>query len=112
MQTTNQQNSMNNGIFATNAALKGQNTPLTEEEMAYNLLYDQKALMDCTTKAIEESSTAELRKILLDCFQMLEKDQMSLFSIMQQQGYYKIKPVNQQDLTEAQQKFAQLSSTL
>lgn len=86
--------------------------PLTEEEMSFDLLFGQKDLMSCTVAGIEEISHKPLRQVVFDAFQEIEQDQLDLFAIMQQQGWYETKPANAQDIAAAKQKYQQIRATL
>lgn len=86
--------------------------PLSEQEMAFDLLYQEKELMNCTTAGLEEISHKALRQVMQDAFKEIEQDQLSVFAIMQQQGWYEVKPAAQQDVQTAKQKYQQMRGTL
>lgn len=89
-----------------------QNQPLSEKEISFDLLYNQRDLMNCVTKGMEEASTQALRQVMQDTYRQLEQDQLSIFSVMQQQGFYQTKPADAQDLATAKQKFQQMRASL
>lgn len=86
--------------------------PLTEEEMAFSLLFDQKDLMSNTVAGLEEIGQKALRQVVCDTFHEMEQDQLDLFAIMQQQGWYETKPANAQDISAAKQKYQQIRGTM
>ena len=88
------------------------NQPLSEQETSFDLLYQEKELMNCLTACMEEVSHKALRQVMQDAFREIEQDQLSTFAVMQQQGWYQVKPAQAQDVQTAKQKFQQMRTTL
>lgn len=87
-------------------------TPLNDQERAFDLLYQEKALMTNLTSDLLETSPVGMREVLQDCFDQMSQDQLQLFNIMQEQGWYQTKPAQAQDVQTAKQKYAQMRGTL
>lgn len=87
-------------------------TPLSDQERAFDLLYQEKALMANLASDVQEVSPVGMRQVMQDCFSQMSQDQLHLFSLMQQQGWYPTKPAQPQDVQTAKDKYAQMRGTL
>ena len=86
--------------------------PLTEQEMAFDLLYLEKALMANIGSQILEVASQGLRNIMNDCFLQTGQDQLDVFNVMQQNGWYQTKAAQSADVQQAKQKYQQMRGTL
>lgn len=86
--------------------------PLTDQELAFDLLYQEKALMANMTSETLESSQPGMRQVLNDCYMQMGQDQLDIFNVMAQQGWYPVKPAQPQDVQTAKDKFQQMKTTL
>ena len=86
--------------------------PLSEQEVAFDLLYQEKALLVNIASEVLEAANPGLRQVLNDVYQQIEKDQLEIFKLMQQRSWYQVKPAQTQDLQSAKQKFQQMRGTL
>ena len=82
-----------------------QNQPLSDQEMAFDLLYQEKALLANIASEVLEASQPGMRQVLNDCYMQIGQDQLSIFNQMQQQGWYPVKPAQPQDVQTAKQKY-------
>ena len=87
-------------------------TQLSDQEIAYDLLYQEKALMSNICAEVMELSHCGLRTVLNDSFLQIGQDQFKLFEAMNAQGWYQTKPAQQADISTAKQKFQQMRNTL
>ena len=87
-------------------------TPLTDQERAFDLLYQEKALMANLASEVQEVSPVGMRQVMQDCFSQMSQDQLQIFNLMQQQGWYPTKPAQPQDVQTAKQKYQQMRQTL
>ncbi len=85
---------------------------LTDQELAYDLLYQEKALMANICSEVVEGSHAGLRNVMNDAFMQIGQDQLQVFQLMNSQGWYQTKPVQPQDLQTAKQKYQQMRQCL
>ncbi len=90
----------------------GNAAPLSEQELAYNLLYQEKTLMSNIGVQVLEASNQQLRQVINDNFLQMGQDQLQIFNIMSQNGWYQTKPVQQQELQQAKQKFQQTRGSM
>lgn len=86
--------------------------PLNDQEAAFDLLYQEKALLVNIASEVLEVANPGLRQVLNDMYHQIEKDQLEIFKLMQQRSWYQVKPAQAQDLQAAQQKFQQMRNTL
>ncbi len=102
------QNTMQN---QQNAA--GNNQPaLTDQELAFDLLYQEKSLMANISSEVVEGSQPGLRNVMNDMFMQMGQDQLQIFQAMNSQGWYQLKPAPAQDIQTAKQKYQQMRNTL
>ena len=79
--------------------------PLGDQELAFDLLYQEKALLSNIASEVMESSQPGMRQVLNDCYMQIGQDQLEIFNQMQQQGWYPVKPAQPQDVQTAKQKY-------
>ncbi len=53
-----------------------------------------------------------MRQVLNDCYMQIGQDQLEIFSQMEKQGWYPVKPAQAQDVQAAKQKYQQMRSAL
>lgn len=102
---------MQNQQVWQNAQPSGQ-MHLSDQELAYDLLYQEKALMSNISSQVVEASHTGLRTVLNDAFLQIGQDQLKIFEFMHAQGWYQAKPVQPQDLQCAKQKYQQMRNSL
>ena len=95
-----------------NAQQNGQSQPLNDQELAFDLLYQEKALLTNIASEVLEASQPGMRQVLNDCYMQICQDQLNIFNAMQQQGWYAVKPAQAQDVQTAKQKYQQMRSSL
>jgi len=95
-----------------NAQQNGQSQPLNDQELAFDLLYQEKALLTNIASEVLEASQPGMRQVLNDCYMQICQDQLNIFNAMQQQGWYPVKPAQAQDVQTAKQKYQQMRSSL
>ena len=88
------------------------NVHLSDQELAYDLLYQEKALMANICSEVVEASNCGLRNVMNDAFMQIGQDQLQVFEVMHAQGWYETKPAQPQDVQTAKQKFQQMRNTL
>ena len=93
-------------------AQAGQNQPLSDQELAFDLLYQEKSLLANIASEVLEASQPGMRQVLNDCYTEISRDQLAIFSQMQQQGWYPVKPAQSQDVQAAKQKYQQMRTAL
>ncbi len=93
-------------------AQAGQTQPLNDQELAFDLLYQEKSLLANIASEVLEASQPGMRQVLNDCYMQIGQDQLAIFNQMQQQGWYPVKPAQQQDVQAAKQKYQQMRSAL
>ena len=86
--------------------------PLTDQELAFDLLYQEKALLSNIASEVLEVSQPGMRQVLNDCYMQIGQDQLSIFNAMEQQGWYPVKPAEAQDIQTAKQKYQQMRGTI
>ena len=86
--------------------------PLTDQELAFDLLYQEKALLSNIASEVLEASQPGMRQVLNDCYLQIGQDQLSIFNAMEQQGWYPVTPAQQQDIQAAKQKYQQMRGTI
>ena len=92
---------------------QGENvTPLSDEELAFDLLYQEKALLTNMASEVLEASHPGMRQVMNDCYMQMGQDQLAIFSQMQRQGWYQTKPAQPQDVQTAKQKYQQMRGGL
>jgi len=89
-----------------------QQAHLSDQELAYDMLYQEKALMSNISSEVVEASHMGLRTVLNDAFMQIGQDQLKIFEAMHAQGWYQTKPAQPQDVQCAKQKFQQMRNTL
>ena len=85
---------------------------LSDQELAFDLLYHEKALMTNIASEVLEASQPGMRQVLNDCYMQMGQDQLNIFNLMQQQGWYPVKPAQPQDVQTAKDKYQQMRGTL
>ena len=90
----------------------GQNQPLSDQELAFDLLYQEKALLANIASEVLEASQPGMRQVLNDCYMQIGQDQLEIFNQMQRQGWYPVKQAHPQDVQTAKQKYQQMRSGL
>ena len=93
-------------------AQAGQSQPLSDQELAFDLLYQEKSLLANIASEVLEASQPGMRQVLNDCYMQIGQDQLAIFNEMQQQGWYPVKPAQAQDVQTAKQKYQQMRGTL
>ena len=78
---------------------------MTDQELAFDLLYQEKALMANISSEVVEGSQVGLRNVLNDMFMQMGQDQLQIFQVMNQKGWYQLKPAQPQDIQTAKQKY-------
>ena len=91
---------------------QNQPQPLSDQELAFDLLYQEKALLSNIASDVLEASQPGMRQVMNDCYTQMGQDQLAIFSQMQQQGWYPTKPAQPQDVQTAKQKYQQMRGTL
>ena len=86
--------------------------PLNDQELAFDLLYQEKALLSNIASEVLEASQPGMRQVLNDCYMQIGQDQLSIWNVMEQQGWYPVKPAQPQDVQTAKQKYQQMRSGL
>ncbi len=94
-----------------NQQQRGQMPPLGDQELAFDLLYQEKALLSNIASEVMESSQPGMRQVLNDCYMQIGQDQLDIFNQMQQQGWYPVKPAQPQDVQAAKQKYQSMLNT-
>lgn len=89
-----------------------QTQPLSDQELAFDLLYQEKALLVNVASELLEVAHPGLRRVLNDCYMQMGQDQLEIFNLMQQNGWYQVKPAQAQDIQTAKQKFQQMRNTI
>ena len=85
---------------------------LTDQELAFDLLYQEKALMANISSEVVEGSQPGLRNVLNDMFMQMGQDQLQIFQEMNSQGWYQLKPAPAQDVQTAKDKYQQMRQGL
>ena len=93
-------------------AQAGQSQPLSDQELAFDLLYQEKSLLANIASEVLEASQPGMRQVLNDCYMQIGQDQLEIFNQMQHQGWYPVKPAQAQDVQTAKQKYQQMRGTL
>ncbi|MBR6186238.1 MAG: spore coat protein [Clostridia bacterium] len=91
---------------------QGNSNTLGDQELAFDLLYQEKSLLSNIASEVLEASQPAMRKVLNDCYMQIGQDQLDIFNQMQQQGWYPVKPAQAQDVQTAKQKYMQTRQTL
>ena len=86
--------------------------PLSDQELAFDLLYQEKALMVNIASEVLEAANPSLREALNECYLQMGQDQLEIFQLMNQNGWYQVKPAQAQDVQTAKQKFQQMRNTI
>ena len=86
--------------------------PLNDQELAFDLLYQEKALLANIASEVLEASQPGMRQVLNDCYMQIGQDQLSIWNVMEQQGWYPVKPAQPQDVQTAKQKYQQMRGGL
>ena len=94
------------------SAQAGQTQPLSDQELAFDLLYQEKSLLANIASEVLEASQPGMRQVMNDCYMQIGQDQLAIFHEMQQQGWYPVKPAQAQDVQTAKQKYQQMRGTL
>ena len=90
----------------------GNTQPMNDQELAFGLLYQEKSLMANITSDFLEVSHQGMRQVLTDTYNQMGQDQLQLFNLMQQNGWYQTTPAQQPDVQTAKQKYQQMRNTL
>ena len=91
---------------------QGNSKPLGDQELAFDLLYQEKSLLSNIASEVLEASQPGMRQVLNDCYMQIGQDQLDIFNQMQQQGWYPVKPAQPQDVQTAKQKYMQTRQSL
>lgn len=86
--------------------------PLSDQELAFDLLYQEKSLMANISSEVVEGSQSGLRDVMNDMFMQMGQDQLQIFQEMNAQGWYQLKPAPAPDIETAKQKYQQMRQTL
>ena len=105
-------NQLNQTWNQTQNAQAGKNQPLSDQELAFDLLYQEKSLLANIASEVLEASQPGMRQVLNDCYMQIGQDQLEIFNQMQRQGWYPTKPAQPQDVQTAKQKYQQMRGTL
>ena len=100
------QNNMQTQQNSGNQPMQG----MTDQELAFDLLYQEKALMANISSEVVEGSQVGLRNVLNDMFMQMGQDQLQIFQVMNQKGWYQLKPAQPQDIQTAKQKYQNMCS--
>ena len=95
------QNNMQTQQNSGNQPMQG----MTDQELAFDLLYQEKALMANISSEVVEGSQPGLRNVMNDMFMQMGQDQLQIFQVMNQKGWYQLKPAQPQDIQTAKQKY-------
>ena len=95
-----------------NAKAAPQNQPLSDQELAFDLLYQEKSLLANIASEVLEASQPGMRQVLNDCYMQIGQDQLEIFNQMQRQGWYPVQQAQPQDVQTAKQKYQQMRGTL
>lgn len=87
-------------------------TPLTDQERAFDLLYHEKALMANIASEVVEGSQPGLRNVMNDLFTQVGQDQLQIFQAINSNGWYQLKDAPAQEIQTAKQKYQQMQTTL
>ena len=99
--------------YQTQQTPQNQNVPaLTDQELAFDLLYQEKSLMANISSEVVEGSQPGLRNVMNDMFMQMGQDQLQIFQIMNSEGWYQTKPAPAQDIQTAKQKYQQMRQGL
>ena len=96
---------MQNGFGMQQNAQNNNQQPLTDQELAFDLLYHEKALMANISSEVVEGSQPGLRDVMNDMFMQMGQDQLQIFQVMNSRGWYQLKPAQPQDIQTAKQKY-------
>ena len=99
---TNQQNQTWN---QNQIAQARQNQPLSDQELAFDLLYQEKSLLTNIASEVLEVTQPGIRQVMNDCYLQIGQDQLNIFNQMERQGWYPVKPAQPQDVQTAKQKY-------
>ena len=91
-----------NQTWNHNAQACGQQ--LTDQEMAFDLLYQEKSLLSNIASEVLEASQPGMRQVLNDCYMQIGQDQLSIFNAMEQQGWYPLEAAEAEDVQTTMQK--------
>ena len=86
--------------------------PLSDQELAFDLLYQEKSLMANISSEVVEGSQPGLRNVMNDMFMQMGQDQLQIFQEMNSQGWYQLKPAPAQDVQTAKDKYQQMRQGL
>ncbi len=89
-----------------------QHQPLSDQELAFDLLYQEKSLLANIASEVLEASQPGMRQVLNDCYMQIGQDQLAIFNEMERQGWYPVKPAQAQDVQTAKQKYQQMRGAL
>ena len=99
--------------YQTQQTPQNQNAPaLTDQELAFDLLYQEKSLMANISSEVVEGSQPGLRNVMNDMFMQMGQDQLQIFQVMNNEGWYQLKPAQPQDIQTAKQKYQQMRQGL
>ena len=94
-----------------NQNAQGCGQELGDQELAFDLLYQEKALLSNIASEVLEASQPGMRQVLNDCYMQIGQDQLEIFNQMQKQGWYPVKPAQPQDVQAAKQKYQSMLNT-
>lgn len=95
-----------------NQSMPMQNTQLNDQQRMEDLLTQEKYMISSYSSFLPEASCPQLRQVLTENLNQSAQSQFTVYSQMDQMGWYPAKPAQQADVTAAQQKFAQMKSQI
>ena len=84
------------------------NNQLTDKDRMADILNDEKSMIKGYSTYVVKASCPELRDVLSNNMMRMCTTQYQTFDLMRQRNWYPIKPVNPQDVQEANTQFQQL----
>lgn len=82
-------------------------TQLQDHDILQNVLNESKSMAYALNQYILEASSEDLRRDYMTVLGEIYAQQKQVYDLMQQKGYYNPKQAQQQDVAQAQHKFAQ-----
>ncbi|MGI5878526.1 MAG: spore coat protein [Christensenellales bacterium] len=85
---------------------------MSEKELMYDLLNQEKEIAKLYATAITESSCPNMRQVLNQNMQQTCADQYSLFDQMRNKGYYQSKDAQASEVQQAKQKYSTMRNQI
>jgi len=85
---------------------------LTEKEIMTDLLMSEKQVASTSSIGLTESTSLDLRNILINCLNNTQKCQYEIYLAMNQRGWYQVKEADTLDIKSAQEKYSSLLNKL